>query len=348
MFNRKTLFIVGAGAGVDFGLPVGRELAKDIARRTKLEFDTGVLTRQTVDRDLASSFFGRGYNEKQFANAFNLIRQGIFLANSIDDFLNIHEADPAVVEVGKAAIISSILHAERQSLLWVDPSNIYNTINLEKIHGSWLVKFMQVLGPGRKAAEVENVLDDVYFIVFNYDRCVEHFLTHALVLLYGVPETRAIEIVARAKIIHPYGWVGPLERVPFGGQENGRIDYRMLARGIKTYTEQIEEAHVIQAIQVAVRESRCIVFLGFAYHKQNMALLKPPKSQKTRQVYGTALGMSDDDVGVVTEQLGEFFPDKELGVAFNAPQVDLHRNISIENELTCSQLFDYYAKSLAG
>ena len=35
MFNRKTLFIIGAGAGFDIGMPVGRQLAEDIARRTR-------------------------------------------------------------------------------------------------------------------------------------------------------------------------------------------------------------------------------------------------------------------------------------------------------------------------
>ncbi|MBA2399599.1 MAG: hypothetical protein H0V72_13025 [Bradyrhizobium sp.] len=285
MFNRKTLFIVGAGAGADFKLPVGPELARDIAQRTKLGIDHGRLTKATADMDLALSFFERqDRRDHDYVAAFNLIQNGILLANSIDDFLNIHEADQGAVNVGKAAIVRSIIAAERDSHLWVDPSNMYNKMDLERIVGSWLVKFMQVLGPGRKAAEVDNVLDDVSFIGFNYDRCIEQFLTHALSHLYGVPRAKATEIVNRANIIHPYGWVGPFERVPFGGQEHGRFDYLTLGQGVKTYTEQIEEESVITKMQTAIRDSRCIVFLGFAYHKQNMALLKPPKSQKTRQV----------------------------------------------------------------
>ncbi len=65
-------------------------------------------------------------------------------------------------------------------------------------------------------------------------------------------------------------------------------------------------------------------------------------------MYGTALGMSDSDVSVVTDQLGEFFPDKDMVTTINVPQIDMHDNISIENKLTCAQLFDYYAKSIAG
>jgi len=105
-------------------------------------------------------------------------------------------------------------------------------------------------------------------------------------------------------------------------------------------------------LQAAIREASCIVFLGFAYHKQNTALLKPPKSQKTRQVYGTAFQMSDKDVDVVVEELESFFPDNEnnqpVVVPGEIPTLDAHHNIRIDNKLTCAQLFDHHAKSLAG
>src|ERR1700676_5482977 len=164
MFNRKTLFIIGAGAGFDIEVPVGRALAEDIARRVAVVIDHGQLGKGTVDEDLALSFFGRGDPKaNEYFNAFQLIRNGVLLANSIDDFLNIHEGSPEVVTVGKAAIVRSILSAERRCKLYVDPSNIYNKLDVAKIRDGWFVKFMQVLGPGKKVHEVENVLDDVSF-----------------------------------------------------------------------------------------------------------------------------------------------------------------------------------------
>jgi hypothetical protein len=72
--------------------------------------------------------FGLAYFE-----AFKIIRNGVLLCNSIDDFLNIHEGSPAVVTVGKAAIVRTILHAERHSKFYVDPSNIYNRLDLVNI-----------------------------------------------------------------------------------------------------------------------------------------------------------------------------------------------------------------------
>ncbi|WP_156447242.1 hypothetical protein [Bradyrhizobium yuanmingense] len=363
MFNRKTLFIIGAGAGVDVNLPVGTKLALDIQQRAKVNISHfGALAEHgTFDYELATGFFQGGGAAKYLA-AFELIHKGILLANSIDDFLNIHEGTPEVVEVGKAAIIRSILDAERNSYLFVSPSNINNTLDLMRVHASWMVKFMRVLGPGRKARDVEKVLDDVAFINFNYDRCLEHFLMHALHLQYGIPKQRAAEIVSRATIIHPYGWVGPLDQVPFGGIEHGRLDYRNLSKRIKTYTEQVEEESTLSSMEDAIRNADCLVFLGFAYHTQNMNLLfgKHTVPRKTTPIFGTALGMSKADTSQVAslleDRFPEYDPDDELedshgpfGFRIPSPmRLKMNDHVNIENELNCAQLFDYYAKSLAG
>ena len=226
MFNRKTLFIVGAGAGFDIEVPAGRALAEDIARRTTIKIEHGYVSAGTGDQDLALNFFERGDPKgNDYLKAFHLIRNGVLLASSIDDFLNIHESASEVVTVGKAAIVRSILHAERHCKLYVSPSNIYNKLDIAQIRESWFVKFMQVLGPGRKAQEVENVLDDVSFITFNYDRCLEYFLRHALQLMYGIDLQHAAEIVSKANINHPYGCVGTLEKVQFGGADHDRMDF---------------------------------------------------------------------------------------------------------------------------
>ena len=90
-----------------------------------------------------------------------------------------------------------------------------------------------------------------------------------------------------------------------------------------------------------------------------MALLRPLESYKVKQVYGTAFGMSDSDVSAVAEELRSFFPGnvKEDDAAAGAPGgplrvvqavIENSPSIAIENNLTCAQLFDYYAKSLAG
>jgi hypothetical protein len=180
-------------------------------------------------------------------------------------------------------------------------------------------------------------------------------------LLYGLPKQQATEIVGRASIIHPYGWVGPLDKVPFGGNQHGRHDYLDLSTRIKTYTEQVEEETTVSKIQKAIREAECIVFLGFAYHKQNMRLLfqhhEMPK--KTKPVFATALGMSDADKQEVSDSLEGLFPEVDedeeehdpgpFGLQQQRfPRLKMNEHIHIENKLNCAELFDYYAKSLAG
>jgi hypothetical protein len=103
MFNRRTLFVIGAGAGVDVGLPVGRDLALDIASRTKVVLNHfGRIGEGTADDYLTRSFFERGRpNFNETLKAFTLIQNGILLANSIDDFLSVHENSPEVVAVAR-------------------------------------------------------------------------------------------------------------------------------------------------------------------------------------------------------------------------------------------------------
>jgi hypothetical protein len=254
---------------------------------------------------------------------------------------------PAVIAVGKAAIVRAILFAERHSHIFVDQSNARNGLEIDRIHSTWLVKLMQVLGPDRKVADVERVFEDLSFIVFNYDRCIEHFLAYALQLLYGVEREVAEAIVGRADIIHPYGSVGDLDRVPFGGPGYGRPDYFTLGQGIKTYTEQVEENATLDKIAHSMERAECVVFLGFAYHKQNMRLLfrSHKRPRKMVQVYGTAFGMSDADKEHVVDELNAYFGEVETEPGAIARGLS---NIHIENKLGCTQLFDYYAKSLAG
>ncbi|WP_426533659.1 hypothetical protein [Bradyrhizobium sp. McL0615] len=99
----------------------------------------------------------------------------------------------------------------------------------------------------------------------------------------------------------------------------------------------------MQKMQATIQEAKCIVFLGFAYHKQNMALLEPGKrTRTTKQVNGTAFGMSDSDVGEVMGELDSFFPANKIrpaaersesyGISF--PVMDLDRPCGASREIS--------------
>ena len=312
--------------------------------RLDIRFERGYLPVGSGDFELYEQF-KRTYPQEyeSYRTAALLIRDGIQLSSSIDDFLDLHRENAKVNLYGKAAIVKSILKAERESLLYFNRMKDEESINFDVIADTWFVKFMKILARGISRQNVAQIFDNVGFIIFNYDRCIEHFLVHALQRLYGIDEKTSQEICADLHVIHPYGCVGQLptsseQGVPFGTTDTR--DCLKLAQGIKTYSEQITEADNQLAIEAEVISARCIVFLGFAYHDQNMLMLTPRKSLDYMPVYGTAYGMSEDDTAIVTRQIeGMLAPPRVLRIQ------DAHA-VKIKRDLTSAGLFDHFAKSL--
>jgi hypothetical protein len=159
-----------------------------------------------------------------------------------------------------------------------------------------------MLGRNVPKENVQTILENVSFIVFNYDRCLEFFLVHALRRLYQITEQQAQSIVDDLHIVHPYGAVP--RNIPFG---NTGANFAQVVDHIKTYTEQMGAGEVINAIATELGRAHAVIFLGFAYHNQNMTLLRPAEPIKPKQIFGTAFGMSDADVEVVSHDLASFF-----------------------------------------
>jgi hypothetical protein len=335
MFHRKTLFVVGAGASKEFGLPIGAKLAESIRTKMDIKFETGNRHVGEGDIDLFHSLTSNMTKDvRGLHDAAWLIRDGIGLARSIDDFIDAHHDNPFVVQYGKAAIVRTILEAERESKLYFKPHE--EQFSTAPIADTWLVKLMQALLPGNRKEKLDGIFENIKFVVFNYDRCIEHFLLNALQKAYGLRDDDAFQLRGKLTILHPYGMIHG--DTPFG---SSRGNYPALSKGISTYTEQIGPGGMRLAINDVLTEADTIVFLGFAFHETNMALLAPPKPfAKRKRIYGTALGMSESDVQVTKHEIDSWF-EKEgrtLNMRLEA--------IGLEDKLTCVQLFDHYAKSL--
>ena len=341
MFKRRTLFIVGAGASQEVDFPLGATLAKSIGQRLIRHVDKATREATYNNSELYGQLRRTFPNEiNEYFVAARQITEGIHLAKSIDDFLNIHSADDRVKTVGKAAIVRSILQAERNSDLFVDQSNIYNKLDFAKVEDTWFVKLMRVLGPDVPLKHVEALFEQVMFIVFNYDRCLEHFLIHALQALYGITAETAKKIVANISIVHPYGTVGELESVPFGGPDVNEPNYFQLASRIKTYTEQIEDGGIVETMHEMMQVAQCIVFLGFAYGEQNMDLLKPRTPIERSPVFGTSYGLSQSDRAAVSARIFQMMKPPPPATLYTDSLVQLGIDIK------CTRLFDEYARSL--
>jgi hypothetical protein len=340
MFRRRTLFVVGAGASSEVNMPVGSELAKAIGIKCDIRFEHGYPAGNGDHELFGQLERANSQNASKLQPTAWLIRDGIQLASSIDDFLDLHRNNTDLNLFGKTAIVKSILEAERQSSLYFSLANDQPSIDFGAISDTWLVKFVKALSRGRPLESVDQLFDNVAFIVFNYDRCFEYFLLHALQRLYGVDQQSAQKICGNLTIIHPYGSVGPLPSsesvgVSFGASSSNCC---ALASGIRTYTEQVIDNSDLAKIHKLMLWAERIIFLGFAYHDQNLLILDPGERLTCESVYGTALGMSNDDAAVVKRQIEKMM---------RAPLILGTERAHIENDLTSGGLFDYFAKSLS-
>jgi len=300
-----------------------------------IRFEFGNKQIGSGDMDLFGQMTGQLRNNVQeFQQAAWLIRDGIGLAQSIDDFLDIHRNNANLNLYGKAAIVKAVLEAERKSRLYFGGTSGIETFDPNRFADTWFIKFMHMLSRGIPRENVRELFERVSFINFNYDRCIEHFLVNALQKLHGIREDEAADILSDLQIIHPYGVVG---NVPFGSP---RANYLELAAGIKTYTEQLGEEDVIHGMANEIRRAECIIFLGFAYHRQNLQILSPAVPMSTKPVFGTAFGMSDADVEVTAHQLDAWFEHRDARAVRSI--------IKLENKLKSADLFDNYARSLSG
>lgn len=171
-----------------------------------------------------------------------------------------------------------------------------------------------------------------------YDRSLEHFLFHALKRLYGADDFQAASWVNSLKIIRPYGSLGSLPWQGHGGTEYGakaKVDkIESIYERIRTFGEQLDDKELILSLREQIRLASSVVFLGFAFHRQNVELLTPGESGTPKSVFATAYGVSKNGCDVIERQIRRM-----LRLINTPPQ--------IRRDLTCSKLFDVYWQRFA-
>ena len=121
MFKQKTVFVVGAGASAEYKLPVGSELAGIISKKLDVNYDRYAQEPKSGDIELWQQLhYAHQDDVDKYQQAALLIRDGVLLSSSIDDFLDVHNENERAIHVGKATIVRSILEAERRSSLFYD------------------------------------------------------------------------------------------------------------------------------------------------------------------------------------------------------------------------------------
>jgi hypothetical protein len=314
VFKSKTVFVIGAGANAEVGLPLGSGLKQDIARRLKVTreghhagFDNE-LTGQVLANHLRAERIDAKFL-KQYMEAAQEIVRNMPLAASIDNFLFTHKDDEYIKTCGKMGILISILEAEKRSFLYVDPHGGGNGLYLDhnKLEETWLDRLAKMLFNDVTVDQVKHVFDNVSFIIFNYDRCVEAYLEQAVWSYFRLPREQAQELVRGLLVLHPYGQLGPLPWQE-GSAKIGFGDVATFESGgsyienIRTFSEQVTEHSIFDQIKQEMATASTIVFLGFAYHPLNMKVLKPDMAV-AKTVFGTDKGISHLDLESVRVQI---------------------------------------------
>jgi hypothetical protein len=275
------------------------------------------------------------------------ISEGIQLVNSIDNYIDTHRHDPRVAKCGKAAIVYSILQAERASLLAArQDSHGFQKVSFSDLDKTWFIPFGRMLVNQVSVADLESIFSNISIICFNYDRCIEQFLTHWLSAVYAIDLQRSQSIVANLTILRPYGSVGEYfnttgtkVRTTF---DDGEIEtpIHTSSTKIKTYTEQIADDDLLERIRSAISLSDTIVFLGFAFHPQNMEILRPTKLARATRIYASACGFSKEDAQDIEVEIRNLLNFNKKSSAQPKPIM------YIRADLTCSGIFSEFSRGL--
>ncbi len=315
----KTVFIVGAGASQEAGLPTGCELKKSIACALNIPFDAFSSQHHDVKMKEALTLAVPGYPYRgdlgPLLNAAQLINRAMPQASSIDSFIDSHRGDKSIELCGKLAIVRTILEAEAQSAVFVGHRSNGSMVPFDCLENTWFHSFFQLLVYGCTPEEFAKRLESIVFVIFNYDRCIEYYLYHAVQNYYQINESETVALLRRLEVYHPYGTVGSIPWLSSNpyiqfGHDPTPLQLLELTKRIKTFTEGTDESSSdVKAIRAHMVQADRLVFLGFAFHHLNVELLLPDKSPTSkpdsahRRIYATAYGISHNNAEVILDDL---------------------------------------------
>lgn len=276
MIDKKTVFILGAGASQPFGLPLGQELLSNVVEHLRFkpkvidpdDIAIAPLVRRRLagagagkvqldeNRHSANPFFqlllNSGYNNQDIRLfSSNLHNSPI---NSVDEFL---EYRTEFIEIGKRAIVYDILKHERIESLLANP-DWYKYILAKMI--SKFDKFDQ---------------NNVGFITFNYDRSLEQYLMTSMLSLYGKTVEECHQKLSSIPIIHLHGSLGALpwqdstNYVEYGQLPNTVQELKHSSDAIRIIHEDIEDDGPFRDAKKLLSEANAVYVLGFGYNEKN-------------------------------------------------------------------------------
>lgn len=342
MFKDNTVFIVGAGASAEFGLPVGGMLTNQIKNNSVFELN-GYSLRSGISEIydcIVSRYTKHDAKINACMEAMGEIHRAIDFAGSIDEFINRHSDDSVIAEVGKLQVAYAISEAERLCRLAAMGHRMDHLL-FDDFSDTWIKSFAQQLFDGVRNNEIENIGNNITIICFNYDRCIELFLTDAIFKTFrGISYEEAFQIVEQMNIIHPYGSLGKLTDHPFGKKASAQ-EVRAMSENIVTWSES-QRSDIAHRIQAGMLIASTVVFLGFAFAPQNMKLLtiRNPYDvdEQGIETFATAYGYNS----VINDRLRSKILDLYSGNDFTVNYDRVH----IQYDMKCADFLKAHSMAL--
>ena len=236
---------------------------------------------------------------QRHVEAMDRIEDSIVFKNSIDDLVNEWSDFKELGDVAKVCIATEIPKSESTTQISAALQNVVRPSSaMRQLRESWIGRVLMYANPDSRRRDVQDCLNGMSFVTFNYDRCLEASLLMFLRYAQSVPITECSAIMDKIQIHHAYGSLGKLPELGgnlrFGGFENREIGWA--ASAIKTYNEELESGHT-EKIRGLINKSENIVFLGFGFHAQNLKLLFGENPDLSgRKFFGTSVNMDQDEL----------------------------------------------------
>ena len=242
MITLPTVFILGAGASLPYGFPLGRGLRDRVCA-------LGGKARELIGE--------AGYDLAQYDEFQQRLRYSAY--TSVDWFL---EDYPEYIEVGKSLIAGSLIPFENEEKLFPPGSPTDH----------WYELLLNTMDTPR-GSFAHNKLS---IITFNYDRSLEHYMFRALTVR-SCSEEKALDALSSLEVVHVHGTLGefyPASRTgrryyPNWSSEEIRAaaDQIIIIGEASGSTEEFEKARVL------LRDAQRIDFLGFGFHLESVQRL---------------------------------------------------------------------------
>jgi hypothetical protein len=349
LINKKTVFVLGAGASCPYGYPSADLLRKRVCLSDGFKTDyIQYLSSANIEQNMKSRLHQR---IQIFISVFDASHN-----QSIDLFIA-RNRDADLASTGKYVIAFEMLKSEQNSCFGEHteveresrrtpsphltvPANILRGRCFQG--GDWYSLLFSRLTAGLTEPDVlPDFSDDkITFITFNYDRSLEQFLYESLSHSFTeVPEPAVGECLKKLKILHVYGQIAPLRwQDPKQGVDyKPHIEESLLERtaaNIKTIHEQ-EESPESNDIQNLIKKAEQIFFLGFGYAPENMEALNLIKTVSPAvQIYGTAFNLEPNEINNIKREIDNSIPATSTGYKHQY-------NIKVE-DMDCLKLLRNY------